>query len=360
MKIDRVCFYVVDAAKTSNWLIHHLGFQLIKTYQNDHTYTQEIVNSGIYFVISSPLNNCSPVAHYLKKHPEGIVDVSFCLSNIEFILEQAVKLGVKILQPLHQQHNIKYAQIAGWDSIKHTLIEYSTNVSGQNSLSNQVALKTSQSQLSLINIDHIVLNVAQGELNPAVAYYRALFDFKIQQRFQIQTPKSGLYSEALVDSSGQVQFNINEPTSANSQIQEFIDLNHGAGIQHLALRSHNIIETVTKMRNLGVEFLPIPPAYYTNLQQRLKRNNISIDHSEFQNISQQGILIDWDKYQPKSLLKQIFTQPILEKPTFFLEIIERKHNAQGFGEGNFQALFEAVERNNGSLILVGIIKSYIS
>lgn len=345
MKIDRVCFYVVDAAKTSNWLIHHLGFNLVATYQDDYTYSQEIVNSGIYFVISSPLNNCSPVAHYLKEHPEGIVDVSFCLSNIESILERAAKLGVEILQPLHQRHNVKYAQIAGWDSIKHTLIEYPPDISWRNSLSNQVALKTSQSQLSLINIDHIVLNVAQGELKPAVAYYQALFEFKIQQRFQIQTPKSGLYSEALGDSSGQVQFNINEPTSTNSQIQEFIDLNNGAGIQHLALRSHNIIKTVAQMRNLGVDFLPIPPAYYTNLQQRLKRNNISIDHSELQNISQQGILIDWDKYQPKSLLKQIFTQPILNKPTFFLEVIERKHNAQGFGEGNFQALFEAVERN---------------
>ncbi len=336
MKIDRVCFYVVDARKTSNWLIHHLGFNLVTTYQDDYTYTQEIVNSGIYFVISSPLNNCSPIAHYLKEHPEGIVDVSFCLSNIESILERAVKLGVKILQPLHRRHNAKYAQIAGWDSIKHTLIEYPTNVSERNSLSNE---------FSLTDIDHIVLNVSQGELNPAVAYYQTVFEFKIQQRFQIQTPKSGLYSEALVDSTGQVQFNINEPTSANSQIQEFIDIHHGAGIQHLALRSQNIIASVAQMRNIGVEFLPIPPAYYTNLQQRLKHNNISIDHSEFQNITQQGILIDWDKYQPKSLLKQIFTQPILDQPTFFLEVIERSNNAQGFGEGNFQALFEAVEKN---------------
>ena len=99
------------------------------------------------------------------------------------------------------------------------------------------------------------------------------------------------------------------------------------------------------MRNLGVEFLSIPETYYTNLQQRLEQDSISIDDSEFEKIIQQGILIDWDKYQPKSLLKQIFTRPILEKPTFFLEIIERSNNAQGFGEGNFQALFESIERD---------------
>ena len=99
------------------------------------------------------------------------------------------------------------------------------------------------------------------------------------------------------------------------------------------------------MGNLGVEFLPIPATYYTSLQERLEQDGISIDCSEFKQITQQGILIDWDKYRSESLLKQIFTRPILEKPTFFLEIIERRHNAQGFGEGNFQALFEAVEKN---------------
>ena len=343
MKIDRVCFYVADAAKTSNWLIHHLGFQLIATYENKNTYTQEIANGKIYFVISSPINSFSPVGDYLDAHPEGIVDVSFSVSNVQSILDRAAELGVNILQPLYENNNIKYARIAGWDSVEHTLIEYPGEIS---QFSPDVRKSHSRSQPSFIDIDHIVLNVARGELNDAVAYYQALFNFQIQQTFKIQTPRSGLYSEALIDCTGQIQFNINEPTDANSQIQEFIDINNGAGIQHLALRSHNIIQTVVQMRNLGVEFLSIPETYYINLQQKLENNSISINNSELEKIIQQGILIDWDKYQPKSLLKQIFTQPILDKPTFFLEIIERIHNAQGFGEGNFQALFEAVEKNN--------------
>ncbi|MDJ0744346.1 MAG: 4-hydroxyphenylpyruvate dioxygenase [Xenococcaceae cyanobacterium MO_167.B27] len=343
MKIDRVCFYVVDAAKTSNWLIHHLGFQLIKTYQDNHTYTQTVANGGVYFVIASPLDSCSPVAHYLDSHPEGIGDVTFCVSDLQSILNRAAELGVKILQPLHIQDKIKYARIAGWDSLEHTLIEYSTDIS---QVSIDAGELNNQPKLALMGIDHIVLNVAKGKIHQAVAYYQALFDFEIQQTFKIQTPKSGLYSEALIDRTGQIQFNINEPATPNSQIQEFIEINHGAGIQHLALTSHNIVETVSQMRSLGVEFLSVPSAYYTNLQQKLKRDSISISDSEFQKIAQQGILLDWYQHQPQSLLKQIFTKPILEQPTFFLEIIERINNAQGFGEGNFQALFEAVERNS--------------
>ena len=359
MKIDRVYFYVADAAKTSNWLIHHLGFQLIETYQDNNTYTQELTtphafgetaNQGIYFVISSPLNSCSPVARYLDSHPEGIVDVAFCVSNLQSIVERAAELGVKILQPLHEQYKIKYARIAGWDSLEHTLIEYPANTSWFDGLSNRVSVNTRkcqtqpQPQLDLIDIDHIVLNVARGELNQVVTYYQALFDFKIQQTFKIQTPRSGLYSKALVDSTRQIQFNVNEPTSPNSQIQEFIEINNGAGIQHLALRSHNILETVSQMRSLGVKFLSVPLAYYINLQQRLDRDLISISDSEFQKIVREGVLVDWHQHQTESLLQQIFTEPILEQPTFFLEIIERRQNTQGFGEGNFQALFEAVER----------------
>lgn len=345
MKIDRVCFYVVDAAKTSNWLIDNLGFETIATNRDKNTYTQKITNQGINFVISSPLNSFSPVANYLKFHPEGIIDVSFSVSSVQSILERSTKLGIDILQPFQKHNGIQYACVAGWDSLMHTVIEYPSVVSGFSIKSEKSNI---QSQLNFIDIDHIVLNVAQGELNDAVAYYQTLFDFEIQQTFTIQTPKSGLYSQALIDSSGQLQFNINEPSSPNSQIQEFIDLNHGAGIQHLALRSHNIIETVSQMRNMGLDFLSIPQTYYTSLQRRLEHDNISIPDSEFQAISKQGILIDWYQNQPTSLLKQIFTAPILEPPTFFLEIIERTNNARGFGEGNFQALFEAVEAKENS------------
>ncbi len=345
MQIDSVRFYVTDAVKTSNWFTRYLGFQVIDTCQDQNTYSEIIEHNSIYFIISSPLSKFSPVAGYLNSHPEGIVDVAFRVDNLQAILDRAAKLGIKILQPIQPQDKIKYARIAGWDCLEHSLIESPAQT--QYYFLPNLQFKSLPLRLQpapqFTNIDHIVLNVAVGELHQAVAYYKDLFDFQIQQTFKIQSQRSGLYSKALVDSTGQVQFNINEATDPNSQIQEFIDLNGGAGIQHLALRSSNIISTLCQMRSLGVNFLPIPTAYYHHLQQRIKRDSIDISATELQTISQQGILVDWHQDTPESLLMQIFTQPILDKPTFFLELIERRQQAQGFGEGNFQALYEAVE-----------------
>ena len=345
MQIDSVHFYVTDAGQTSDWFTHYLGFQVIDTYQDEHTYSEIVEHNSIYFIISSALSNTSPVASYLKSHPEGIVDVAFQVDNLSSILDRAAKLGIKIIQPLQQQDKIKYARIAGWDCLEHSLIESppTTHYYFLPNLEFKTIPTHAQTLTRFTNIDHIVLNVAVGELQPAVAYYQNLFDFQIQQTFKIQSKYSGLYSQALIDSTAQVQFNINEPTDPNSQIQEFIDLNGGAGIQHLALHSSDITATVAQMRSLGVDFLPIPNSYYHNLSQRIKQNSIAILARELQAIAQQEILVDWHQDMPESLLMQIFTQPILNKPTFFLEFIERKKQATGFGEGNFQALYEAVE-----------------
>lgn len=345
MKIDSVHFYVTDAGKTSNWLTNYFDFQVIDTYQDKHTYSEIVKHNSIYFTISSALSDSSPVARYLKSHSEGIVDVAFQVSNLSSILDRAAKLGIKIIQPLQQQNEIKYARIAGWNVLEHSLIE----LPSENyyyflpNLEFKTIPPNSQTLTRFTNIDHIVLNVAVGELHPAVAYYRELFDFQIQQTFNIQSKYSGLSSQALIDSTAQVQFNINQPSDPNSQIQEFIDLNGGSGIQHLALHTSDITTTVAKMRSLGVDFLPIPNAYYHHLNQRIKQNSIAIAETELTAIAQQGILVDWHQNISDSLLMQIFTQPILNQPTFFLELIERRQQAKGFGEGNFQALYEAVE-----------------
>ena len=190
----------------------------------------------------------------------------------------------------------------------------------------------------------MVLNVAQGELDPAVSFYKKILGLRSQQNFNIKTSRSGLLSEALVDKTGEFQFNINQPSSENSQIQEFIDHNRGSGIQHIALKTNNLIETVTHLRRNGLAFLDIPVDYYRNLKKRHFQQDFSkLSHQEWQAIQKQGILVDAYPESPQSLLMQIFTQPIFSEPTFFLELIERRYQMQGFGEGNFQALFEAME-----------------
>ncbi len=374
MKIDRVHFYTKDAPSSKDWFVGNVGFKAIdnsniiyNNYYGSHTRTEVITLNSVCLVLQSPLTNSSPVARYLDSHPSGVGDIVFRVKDIGAIIDRARYLGLEVLQDMEtvrsKRGKFRTAKIQGWGDLHHTLIE--------DPKERDINPRNFNSYIT--DIDHIVLNVAAGKLNLAVKLYQELFGFKIQQSFKIQTPRSGLYSQALIDDSGTVQFNINEPTSNNSQIQQFIDLNRGSGIQHLALRSQNLIADVARMQDNLVEFLKIPRAYYSDSLNRLS----NLSPQEWQAIIKQQILVDSDsanmrsltnavahggdphresgicpltqsissrKDRAASLLMQIFTQPIFEQPTFFLEFIERRQQAQGFGEGNFQALFEAVER----------------
>lgn len=347
MKIDHVHFYTRNAATTKDWFIDNIGFRSQGKSIDQHTHTEVIALNSVFLVFSSPLSLISPVARYLNSHPSGVADIAFRVDNLQAIINKADHLGVEVLHPLkinkQSSSNYKYAKVLGWNSLQHTLIETNTADPALDYYLPEITIEPYQTKSNLAtnitDIDHIVLNVRQGSLQTAVARYQALFDFKIQQSFKIKTTNSGLSSEALVDQQGEVQFNINEPTTANSQIQEFIDYNHGSGIQHLALRSHDLIADIAQIRQHELNFLTIPPTYYQQLDRLC-----SLTVSELRAIARQQILIDSDLTNPQSLLMQIFTQPIFEQPTFFLEFIERRQAATGFGQGNFQALFAAVER----------------
>ncbi|MBE9048228.1 VOC family protein, partial [Pleurocapsales cyanobacterium LEGE 10410] len=350
MKIDHVHFYTRNAARTRDWFVQNVGFRAIGKSINRHTHTEIIALNSAFFVLSSPLSSASRVTQYLDSHPSGVVDIAFRVKDLSAVIKQANNLKLELQPPQTYQSSqgtYKYARVAGWNSLQHTLIEASTDPldyclpdcqiehydldcfnydTGRQGI--QVVEETLKDRPSSVlsgnpdppsnvtNIDHVVLNVAKDRLNSAVELYQALFGFKIQQSFNIKTEKSGLYSQALVDDSGAVQFNINEPTSANSQIQEFIDLNGGSGIQHLALRSHNLIADVAQMQQNGISFLKVPQSYYSKLN-RLP----SLSTEEWQAIATEQILVDSDRTTPQSLLMQIFTQPIFEQPTFSLEFI---------------------------------------
>lgn len=361
MKIDHIHFYVEDAT-TRDWFVHKLGFQSVAAVADSYTYTEVVTSGSVCFVLSSPLSPASPVAQFLQCHPAGVADVAFRVQNLEAVMEKAVRAGARVLQPIGQQQQaggcVKWGKIAAWGSLSHTLIEASDNssfVSGQKELKvdrlKVISSNIQPSNLSTFNpvtdeglftgIDHVVLNVAAGELDRAVAWYENTLGFLPQQTFAIQTEQSGLYSKVMVHPDGNVKLPINEPASANSQIQEFLDVNRGPGVQHIALQTVNLVGAIALLRHRGLPFLPVPSTYYTQLRHR---PGLQLGEAEFQEIEQQQILVDWEEQTPQSLLLQIFTQPIFGKPTFFFELIERRLQAQGFGEGNFRALFEAIER----------------
>lgn len=344
MKIDHVHFYVEDAKVWRDWFVHHLGFQAVADRINSfHTCTEVVKSGAVCFFLSSPLLPTSPVAEFLRQYPPGVADVAFAVEDVEEAIALAQRHGAKVLQPIQEDNtgtaSLKWSKIAAWGGLTHTLIEKSfvtnTNDNGQMITDN-----------IFIAIDHIVLNVAVGELERAVAWYEKILDFQPQQAFKIKTDRSALHSQVMVSRNGSVQLPINEPASSNSQIQEFLDVNRGPGIQHIALRTTNLISAIAKFRASGLSLLSVPQSYYSQLKQR---PGLPLSTLELEAIAQQEILVDWQAYTPVEaqqtapLLLQIFTQPIFEQPTFFFEFIERRFQAKGFGEGNFRALFEAIE-----------------
>lgn len=344
MKIDHVHFYVEDAKVWRDWFVHHLGFQVVTDrISSFHTCTEVVKSGSVCFFLSSPLLPTSPVAEFLRQYPPGVADVAFAVEDVEGAIALAQLHGATILQPIQERQVgtafFKCGKIAAWGGLTHTLIEKSfvTNTNDNGQMTNDNTFTA---------IDHIVLNVAVGELERAVAWYKKILDFQPQQAFKIKTNRSALHSQVMVSHNGSVQLPINEPASSNSQIQEFLDVNRGPGIQHIALRTTNLVSAIAEFRASGLSLLSVPQTYYSQLKQR---PGLSLSPLELEAIAQQEILVDWQEYTPVGrqqtapLLLQIFTQPIFEQPTFFFEFIERRFQAKGFGEGNFRALFEAIE-----------------
>ena len=354
MEFDHIHFYVEDAKNSRNWFTEKLKFEAAGQLIQADTHTEVVKNGSVLFLLSSPLSPLSDAAEHLRYHPPGVIDVAFKVNHLDKIVNQIRAKGGKILQPI-QTHNLgaevlKWATVLGWGGLRHTLVERQKKIEEKVIPRIPFLIKNTPSSIALEGIDHVVLNVEAGELRTAITEYQNLFELQPQQSFNIRTLRSGLHSQVLNSSQGSVRFPINEPTSNTSQIQEFLDYNKGSGIQHIALKTNHIIHTVTQLIQQKLPFLSVPESYYHKLKKReidtyLKQNWNKLKASQ--------ILMDWEDSNSEALLLQIFTQPIFNQPTFFFEFIERRLarikgkmiQAQGFGEGNFQALFEAVEQD---------------
>jgi 4-hydroxyphenylpyruvate dioxygenase len=348
MKIDHIHFYVENATHLRDWLIQKMGFQSSGQQTTDCTHTEIVATNQVLFRISSALNKSSPVAAFLAVHPPGVADVAFFVDDLDSFSQNISSLNINIIEtPTLNVDGLLQMVIQGWGNFRHTIIANAESPS-QDELLSKVPPSAKEFEDSyIIGIDHVVLNVPKDQLTNAAKWYQDLFGWRVQQSFDIQTAHSGLYSQALIDSTGQVQFNINEPSTVSSQIQTFLDIHGGAGIQHVALHSRNIFQAVDNMQQKGLNFLSIPVSYYHNLKNRSENiRNFPFGIKEWHHLEKLAILLDWSGDNAAELLLQIFTQPIFNEPTFFFEIIERRSQAQGFGEGNFMALFQAMEQES--------------
>ncbi|WP_017654372.1 4-hydroxyphenylpyruvate dioxygenase [Fortiea contorta] len=351
-KIDYVEFYVGNAKQAAHFYCRTFGFRLI-AYAGLETGVRDrssfvVQQSDIRFIFTSPLTPHGAIAEYVKLHGDGVYDIALLVDDALTCFHTAVTRGAKaIMSPTllkGKNSSIVKATIASYSGdLNHSFIErhhhqeFSPEYHSLPNLPLSIAT-------NLTEIDHIVLSVELGKLDIWANFYRTILDFQQQQEFSsddISTQYSSLTSKVLQNQTGKIKFPINEPAPGKrkSQIQEYLDFHYGPGVQHIALRSHDIIQTVKELRNSGIEFLETPDTYYENLQKY-----IHLIDEDINLLKELRILLDWDE---QGYLLQIFTKPLVTRPTFFIEIIQRK-GAQGFGNGNFKALFEAIEREQST------------
>lgn len=365
--VDHIHFWVGNAYQAAAYYICRFGFQPY-AYRGLETgsrsvMTQVVRQNDIIFAFSSPLE---PTANEINKHTsihgDGVKEIAFRVTDCKSIYEYAISKGAKsILSPLHNDGIIMASIEAPYKDTWHTFIQRSDNNNNKNTNSNSnndsmlflpgfKKVDDDDPQVHLIPspclqfIDHCVVNQNDGEMESTVNWYIEKLQF---HRFwsvddkQLHTEYSSLRSIVICDYNERVKMPINEPASGKrkSQIQEFIEYYGGPGIQHIALNTNDILNAVARLKQRGVTFIKIPNTYYDDLKLRLIKDGIDI-REDLSRLQKLGILVDFDN---DGYLLQIFTKPVQDRPTLFLEVIQRYSN-NGFGVGNFKSLFEAIER----------------
>jgi 4-hydroxyphenylpyruvate dioxygenase len=345
---DYIEFYVGNAKQASQFYQSAFGFQLA-AYRGPETGVRDRVSylltqGKIRFVLTSPLGPDGEIADHVRKHGDGVRDIALWVDDARDAYAKAVERGAEsAYEPRVQKDDAGEVVSAGikiYGDTIHSLIER-RNYRGAFFPGFQPREVRYQAKpTGLLHVDHCVGNVELGKMNVWVSFYERVMGFKNLVSFDdedISTEYSSLMSKVMANGNERIKFPINEPAQGKkkSQIDEYLDFYGGPGVQHLALATDDIIETVSALRDRGIEFLKAPSTYYATLQQRVGKIDEPLDK-----LSDLGILVDRD---PDGYLLQIFTKPVQDRPTLFYEIIERK-GARSFGKGNFKALFEAIER----------------
>jgi 4-hydroxyphenylpyruvate dioxygenase len=345
---DYVEFYVGNAKQAANFYKTAFGFQNL-AYAGPETGLMDRVSyvirqNKLTFVLTTALREDHEIAKHVSKHGDGVKVLALMVNDATDAWEQTTKRGGKsYVEPkklLDDNGEVIMSGIHTYGETVHLFIErknykgiFMPGFKKWESLYNPAST-------GLLYVDHCVGNVDWNQMNPWVKFYEEVMGFKNILTFDdkdISTEYSALMSKVMSNGNGFVKFPINEPADGKkkSQVEEYLDFYNGEGVQHVAIATANIIETVTDLQSRGVEFLKIPESYYAEVLDRVGK--IDEDLAPLQKL---GILIDRDE---EGYLLQIFSKPLQDRPTLFFEIIQRK-GAKSFGKGNFKALFEALER----------------
>lgn len=353
---DHVEFIVDDIARHTS-IYQRMGFEKIGERKLTAKGTQSVIFAqGFVRIVltqpdSSPVTEKQESVRFLRKHAEGICVLALDVENATQAFEEAVKRGAKAAMAPQtfqsEQGSVTRAEIWTLGDVRYAFMERKAR-GGTNSpaLFDEgmvVSRLESPSPLGIRVIDHLTNNVSIGEMKDWVQWYKQVFGFIVSRHFDIRTGRTGLISDVVQSEDGKIKVPINEATEPESQVQEFVNRMKGSGVQHLALLTTGLMDTIGGLRRQGFKFLSVPHTYYEVVPIRVP--GVTENLAELEDL---GILLDGDQ---TGYLLQIFSEEIVGP--FFFEYIQRKGN-KGFGEGNFRALFEAIERDQ---IRRGVLKA---
>ena len=344
--IHHVEFWVGNARQAAFYYRNAFGFSQfayagLETGQRDVT-SYALQQGKARIVVSTALAPDHPVADHVARHGDGVRDIAFHVDDADAAFREAVARGATgVSAPADRRDahgTVRHAAIATYGDTIHSFISYQ-DYSGP-FLPGFASRAVKGTDIGLLRIDHIVGNVELGMMEEWADWYSRVLGFERFLSFDdkdISTEYSALMSVVMADDSQAIKFPINEPAAGRkkSQIDEYLDYNRGPGVQHIALLTGDIANTVSRLRANGVEFLRVPDSYYADLPARVGTIAEPIDM-----LKELAVLADKDD---EGYLLQLFTRPVEDRPTLFFEIIQRR-GSRGFGKGNFRALFEAIER----------------
>lgn len=345
---DHIEFYVGNAKQSAQFYQHCMGFEPV-AYAGPETGVRDrasyVLQQGkVRFVLTTALRSDSEIAAHVHRHGDGVRVLALWVDDARRSFHETTSRGaVPEQEPtvLRDDYGeVVLASIRTYGDTLHTFVER-RNYNGPFLPGYKaVASKSAVRPTGLKYIDHCVGNVELGRMNDWVRFYEDVMGFKLLITFDdkdISTEYSALMSKVVSNGNGYIKFPINEPAAGKkkSQIEEYLEFYQGAGVQHIAIATDDIVQTVGELRRRGMEFLYVPDTYYEDVLDRVGRIN-----EDLKDLKDQNILIDRDE---EGYLLQIFSKPVQDRPTLFFEIIER-NGAKSFGKGNFKALFESIER----------------
>lgn len=344
---DHLEFYVGNAKQAAQYYSRLFGFK-ITAYRglesgDRKAASYRLEQGDICLIVTSALCANHPIAESVLTHGDGVGVIAFRVKDARQVYVDATARGATgAIPPTETKTSdgvFRFSAIRAYGDILIKFLDY-RNYTGSFGPGFSPYPHPTSSGTGLLNIDHVVANVEIGKVDYWSQFFGTVLGFELRMQFEqdvISTDHSALISNIMQDPKGLIKLPINEPASGRrtSQIQEYLDFNQGPGIQHIAFQTNDIIDTVRRLRKAGVEFLDVPAVYYDNLEHKV--DSIAEFIGQFKKL---GILVDRDR---DGYLLQIFTKPLQDRPTLFFEIIERR-GSQGFGEGNFKSLFEAIEQ----------------